>query len=244
MSRVFAQRRNLRHTETMTTRRERLRAATIEEIKAAALSQIVESGGPSLSLRGVARDIGMSPAGLYRYYDGRDALLTELIADAYNALADAVEEGIHSGGDQPIEKFVSGIRAYRMWAISYPNRFLLIYGTPIPGYEAPVGGPTVDASRRLGGALFQAGVDAWRSGHMETPILRREVTESERELAWQIDPDIPAELVPAMLGTWAHFHGVVTLEVLHQFDWMYGAESEVFFEGEVERLLASLGATS
>ena len=68
--------------------------------------------------------------------------------------------------------------------------------------------------------------------------------ESERELVWQIDPDIPAELVPAMLGTWAHFHGVVTLEVLHQFDWMYGAESEVFFEGEVERLLASLGATS
>ena len=241
MSRVFAKRRESRHTEIMTTRRERLRAATIEEIKAAALSQIAEAGGPSLSLRGVARDIGMSPAGLYRYYDGRDALLTELIADAYNALADAVEAGVLSSGDEPVERFVSGLRTYRMWAISHPNRFLLIYGTPIPGYEAPVGGPTVDASRRVGGALFQSGIDAWRSGVLEIPALGRVPTDAERKFASELDPDMPVELVPAMLGTWAHFHGVVTLEVLHQLNWMYGDDTEVFFEGEIERILKSLG---
>lgn len=241
MSRVFAQYLDVRKTGHMTTRRERLRAATIDEIKAAALSQIAESGGPSLSLRGVAREIGMSPAGLYRYYDGRDALLTDLIADAYNDLADAVEAGIASGGESPRERFVAGIRAYRAWAITHPNRFLLIFGTPIPGYEAPVDGPTVEANRRMGEALFGVGIDAWRLGQMSIPLLGRDVTESERELAAQIDPDLPVELVPAMLGTWAHFHGVVTLEVLHQLNWMYGADAGVFFEGEVKRLLASLG---
>jgi AcrR family transcriptional regulator len=227
----------------MTTRRERLRATTIEDIKAAALSQIAESGGPSLSLRGVARDIGMSPAGLYRYYDGRDALLTDLIADAYNALADAVEVGIESDGGTPTDRFVSGIRAYRAWALSHPNRFLLIFGTPIPGYEAPIGGPTVEANRRLGEALFRSGIDAWRTGDMRVPSLGREVTDGERDLAAELDPDLPAELIPAMLGTWAHFHGLVTLEVLHQYNWMYGADTEVFFDGEIARMLTSLGTS-
>jgi AcrR family transcriptional regulator len=228
----------------MTTRRERLRAATIDEIKSAALSQIAESGGPSLSLRRVAREIGMSPAGLYRYYDARDDLLTDLIADAYNDLADAVEEGISADAATPSERFAAGIRAYRAWAITFPNRFLLIFGTPIPGYEAPVDGPTVDANRRMGEALFGVGVEAWRTGQMTVPELGREATESEHELAASIDPDMPVELVPAMLGTWAHFHGLVTLEVLHQFNWMYGDDTEVFFEGEIERLLTSLGLPS
>lgn len=241
MSSVFAKCLDVRKTGSMTTRRERLRASTIDEIKAAALSQIAESGGPSLSLRGVAREIGMSPAGLYRYYDGRDALLTDLIADAYNDLADAVEAGIASGGGTPSEKFVAGIHGYRTWAITFPNRFLLIFGTPIPGYAAPADGPTVEANRRMGEALFGIGIQAWRAGQMSVPALGRDVTESERELAAQIDPDLPVELVPAMLGTWAHFHGVVTLEVLHQFNWMYGADARVFLEGEIERLLTSLG---
>ena len=74
----------------MSTRRELTRTATIAQIKQAALDQIEHEGAPALSIRGVARAIGMSPAGLYRYYDGRDALLTDLLADAYMDLARAV----------------------------------------------------------------------------------------------------------------------------------------------------------
>ena len=225
----------------MTTRRERLRAATIHEIKAAALSQIAESGGPSLSLRGVAREIDMSPAGLYRYYDGRDALLTDLIADAYNDLADAVEAGIAASEGTPAEMLAAAARAYRAWAIDFPNRFLLIFGTPIPGYAAPEDGPTVEANRRMGQALFTAGFAAWRSGSRVVPEIGREATPGERELAALIDPDMPEVLVPAMLGTWAHFHGLVTLEILHQLNWMYGDSVDVFFEGELERSMRSMG---
>ena len=241
VSRVFAKRRESRHTEIMTTRRERLRAATIEEIKAAALSQIAEAGGPSLSLRGVARDIGMSPAGLYRYYDGRDALLTELIADAYNDLADAVEAAIAASTGPPAVTFAEAARAYRRWAVAYPNRFLLIFGTPIPGYEAPIDGPTVEANRRMGQALFTAGISAWRGGSRVMPDIGRETTAAESELATLIDSEMPVILVPTMLGAWAHLHGLVTLEVLHQLDWLYGDDVETFFDGEMVRMLASLG---
>jgi hypothetical protein len=77
---------------------------------------------------------------------------------------------------------------------------------------------------------------------MSVPRLGREVTDGERDLAADLDPDLPAELIPAMLGTWAHFHGLVTLEILHQYNWMYGDDTDVFFDGEIARLLTSLGA--
>ena len=224
----------------MTTRRERLRAKTIAEIKAAALAQIAEVGAPALSLRGVAREIGLSPAGLYRYYDGRDGLLTALITDAYHALADAVEQGIAAAGDDPVVRFADGIRAYRRWSLEHRNQFLLIFGSPIPGYAAPEGGPTVEANRRMGSAFFAVGIEAWRRGSFRPPAAGREPTPGERALAAEIDLDLPPALVPVMLGTWAHFHGLVTLEVLDQLHWVYGTETESFFEGELHRLLSSL----
>jgi AcrR family transcriptional regulator len=222
----------------MTTRRERLRAETIAEIKQAALDQIAEVGGTALSLRGVARAIGMSPAGLYRYYDGRDALLTDLITDAYGALADAVEAGIAAAAESPRERFGAGIKAYRQWSLDHPNQFLLIFGTPIPGYTAPEDGPTVAANRRMGEAFFAVAVDAWRRGLLSEPS--RGEAGGEPELAALIDPELPPPLIGVMLGTWARFHGLVTLEVLGQLDWMYGEDVDVFFESELERLLDDL----
>ncbi len=241
---MFAYARVFGQTAPMTTRRERLRTATFEEIKAAALSQIAEVGGPGLSLRGVARAIGMSPAGLYRYYDGRDDLLTDLIADAYADLASVVESAIDAGADSPRERFAAGIRAYRRWGLEHPNRFLLIFGTPIPGYEAPEDGPTVAGNRRMGEAFFSVGVDAWRRGEFAPVPLGRAVTEGERSLAAEIDPDLPPALVPVMLGTWAHFHGLVTLEILNQFQWVYGDETGMLFDSEMERLLDGIGLAS
>ena len=225
----------------MTTRRERLRATTAAEIKEAALVQIAEVGAPALSLRGVARAIGMSPAGLYRYYDGRDGLITELITDAYNALANAVEVGIGEAGDAPADQFAAGIRAYRRWALEHRNQFLLIFGTPIPGYAAPEGGPTVEANRRMGMAFFSIGVEAWRRGAFRATLGSRPPTPTEVELAADIDAELPPDLIPVMLGTWAHFHGLVSLEVLNQYDWLYGSDAAVFFEGELNRLMGAIG---
>jgi AcrR family transcriptional regulator len=231
---------SLMHTAVVSTRRERLRAATVAEIKEAALAQIAEVGGPGLSLRGVARSIGMSPAGLYRYYEGRDGLLTELITDAYNALADAVAEGVATSGEEPRGRFAGGIRAYRRWSLENPNQFLLIFGTPIPGYTAPEDGPTVAANRRMGQQFFMIGLEAWQRGTFRPPAGSPAPTSGEKELAELLDPEFPPELVPVMLGTWAHFHGLITLEVLNQLDWIYRDDAETFFNCEIERLLDSL----
>jgi len=226
-----------------TTRRDRLRASTIDDIKSAALDQIARRGGPSLSLRGVARDIGMSPAGLYRYYDGRDALLTDLITDAYTDLAEAVEGAIAADRGRPSDRFAAGVRAYRSWALEHPNRFLLIFGTPIPGYAAPEGGPTVEANRRLGAAFFGVAAEALGGGGI-APQVRREATVGEEAFADELAdvlPGIPGDVIGAMLGTWAHWHGLVSLEVTHQFDWIYGDDGDAFFEGEIARMIESLG---
>lgn len=242
---VFANYSNLCHnTEMATTRRERQREATIDEIKGAALVQIGLGGGPSLTIRGVARAIGMSPAGLYRYYEGRDALLTDLIADAYRDLAVAVEEAIaESQTERLAERFAAGVRAYRGWAVTNSNRFLLIFGTPIPGYAAPEDGPTVAANRRVGQAFFGVAAAAVAAGELKA-TSGRPPTAGERAFAAEIRPMLPelsAEMIGVLLGTWAHWHGLVALEVTQQFDWIYPDDRDVFFEGELRRMITSLG---
>jgi len=221
------------------TRRERVRAATIDEIKEAALRQIAGEGPAALSIRGVARAIGMSPAGLYRYYDGLDGLITELIADAYHDLADHVTEAT-AGGSPPRDRLRAGMLAYRRWCIDHPNRFLLIFGSPIPGYVAPEGGPTVEANRRVGAAFFAVAAEAWAVGEFDPPPLRRSVEPGEELLAAELGaPGFPPAGVAALLSTWAHFHGMVTLEVLNQLDWIYPDPGR-FYAGEIERMLDGL----
>ena len=218
------------------TRREKNRAATIEEIKGAALSQITSEGAGGLTLRGIARAIGMSPAGLYRYYDGLDAIITELITDAYTDLADAVIAATATD-ETATARLREGMLAYRRWSVDHPNRFLLIFGTPIPGYAAPEGGPTVEANRRIGEAFMSVLIEGWRRGEFSMPERARPAQPGEIELASLAAPDLPPTSVGAFLGTWAHFHGMVTLEILNQLDWTY-EDPAAFYEAEVDALIA------
>ena len=130
------------------TRRERVRAENTTEIKEVALQQMAEQGAASLSLRSIAREMGMSAPALYRYFPNRDALVTALIVDAYNSLADtlqAASDGQVSGDYNG--RFRAVTRAYREWALSHRAEYALIYGTPIPGYEAPRDETVMPAAR-------------------------------------------------------------------------------------------------
>jgi AcrR family transcriptional regulator len=225
-----------------TTRRQRLRAATIEEIKSAALEEIAANGAAALSMRGIARGIGISPAGLYRYYEGLDALITELITDAYNDLADAVEAATTEQGTA-LERLRSGMIAYRRWSVAHPNRFLLIFGTPIPGYAAPAGGSTVQANMRIGRAFFAPLLDGWRQGDLRLPTGSRQAQPGEEAFVAENAPGFPAEWMSVFLGAWAHFHGMVSLEILNQLEWIY-PDAGVFYEVEIDRLLSSWLALS
>ncbi|MFD0891211.1 TetR/AcrR family transcriptional regulator, partial [Streptosporangium algeriense] len=112
--------------------RERYRAQVRAEIKECAWEQIATAGASALSLNAIAKRMGMSGPALYRYYAGRDDLITELVGDAYRSLADTL---------RPLSREGAGLEALahaiRRWALEDPQRYLLIYGTPVPGYHAP-----------------------------------------------------------------------------------------------------------
>jgi AcrR family transcriptional regulator len=226
----------------MTGLRARRRASTLEKIKRAALDQIAADGASALSIRGVARAVGMSPAGLYRYYEGRDALLTDLLVDAYTDLAEAVEATAAGPGSLGA-RFGAAVLAYRRWAIDHPNRFLLIFGTPVPGYAAPEGGPTVEANRRMGRAFFGLAGEAWAAGMLAAPEGGPSLGEPEAALLEEIRssaPGFPGPLIPRMIGAWAHWHGLVILEVTNQLHWIY-PDPEAFFRSQVGEILARFG---
>lgn len=121
------------------SRRERTHAATAAEIKAVSRRLMVEQGTASLNLRSVARDMGMTPSALYRYFDSRDALLTALIIESYDDVGSVAEHAAATipADCHPLDAFMTVAHAFREWAVKQPHAFGLLFGARVPGYEAP-----------------------------------------------------------------------------------------------------------
>ncbi|RZS90214.1 TetR family transcriptional regulator [Motilibacter rhizosphaerae] len=122
------------------TARARVRAELTAAILDAARAQLASSGAAALSLRAVARDVGMVSSAVYRYFASRDELLTALIVETYDALGEAVEQAdaaARERGSSPGERWLAAARAFRAWAGAHPHEFALVYGSPVPGYAAP-----------------------------------------------------------------------------------------------------------
>ncbi|MGX5656143.1 TetR/AcrR family transcriptional regulator [Geodermatophilus nigrescens] len=147
----------------MPTTRERVRAEITAEITAAARRQLAEVGAASLSLRAVARDVGMVSSAVYRYFPSRDDLLTRLIIDGYDALGTAAETADDPAAG-PEERWAAVCGAVRDWARAHPHEYALLYGSPVPGYSAPR--DTVPAASRVGIVLGTILGDAARAGRL------------------------------------------------------------------------------
>ena len=251
----------------MTGRRERLRAELVRDIKDAALGQLREVGAEDLSLRAIARDVGMSPAGLYRYFDGRDALLTSLIEEGFDDLADHLftaisqPELVHAGHGRPapavpevaaadappVERQLALARAYRAWGLAHPNEFGLLYGDPVRGYSAPAGGVTVTANSRVSQAMLTPLVEALLAGRLVVPPSYAAITSDPggERLAADIAAIVGHEIGPgaalSLIGAWARLHGIVSLEVFGQFHWLYPSDATPLFEAEMAAMVADLG---
>jgi AcrR family transcriptional regulator len=123
----------------MTGLRARVRAELTSEIKRLAREQMAAEGPANLNLRAIARELGMASSAIYRYFASRDDLLTALIVDAYDdlgAVAEAADASVPA--DRPTERIVAVSRAAFAWARARPSQYLLLFGTPVPGYVAPV----------------------------------------------------------------------------------------------------------
>jgi AcrR family transcriptional regulator len=222
----------------VTPRRERLRAATIDEIKQTALRLMRESGTVDVRFTDIARAMDLTPPALYRYFADRDALLNALIADAYTQLGRDVAQARDA---VPVEdlggRLLAVAQAYRQWARREPQQFSLIFGLPLPGYVAPQDGPTTEAAQGAMAQLSQLFLDAQSQGRLGRPLLA-EVTPALCEVAKEKqDAGIPAESFQAMLYAWTALHGFTTLEAYGHFEWMGDEAREDLFLGQV-RLVA------
>ncbi|MFQ5613732.1 MAG: TetR/AcrR family transcriptional regulator [Anaerolineae bacterium] len=228
------------------TRRERLREATYTEIKHIARRQMAEQGAAALSLNAIAREMGLTTPALYRYFANRDALVTELIVDAYGSLGDALET---ADSARPETDYAGRFRAlclaYRDWALQHPQDYTLIYGTPIPGYHAPRERTIPLAARvmEVFGFLLRA---AWDAGQLVIPPAYTHLPPQLHRLAAAIlaaypdRPPGPVGLLALAVILWSQIHGIVWAE-LHTHFPPGLADSGELFAVEVEAMSQRLG---
>lgn len=127
---------------------------------------LATEGAAGLSLRAVTRELGMVSSAVYRYVANRDELLTLLVVDAYTELADAVDAAVAAAGDRPWdERVVVAGAAFRAWAVGDPSRYALLYGSPVPGYEAPAE-RTVEPGTRVTFALLRLLAEGVEAGEV------------------------------------------------------------------------------
>jgi len=139
------------------SRRVRLRAGMVDEIKAVARRQLAEGGPGAMSLRGIARELGTASSALFRYFPSYNDLISALVVDAYNSLADAVVSAVEARPpDDHAGRWFAICQVYRRWALDNSGEFALLFGTPVPGYEAPeeITGPAASRSIEVALGLY------------------------------------------------------------------------------------------
>jgi AcrR family transcriptional regulator len=244
-------------TETRRNRslgaRERARAEITAAIKEEASRQLAERGAAQLSLRAVARELGMVSSALYRYFPSRDDLLTALITDAYDALGAAAEDALADSRRRtasPPARWLAVCRAVRGWALAHPHAYALVYGSPVPGYEAPQS--TTGPASRAALALVAVVAEAHATGtlqpdpggpHRETGAESALPAELERDaaaLAARLGLDLPPAATNALVAAWAQLFGLISFELFGQFTRVVEARDD-FFDHSARALGAAVG---
>jgi AcrR family transcriptional regulator len=214
--------------------RARVRREMIDEIKNAARRRLAIDG-PDLALRAVARDLGIVPSALYRYFGSRDALLTALITDAYDELGAAAEAA--EAAVEPADfrgRWMALCRAVRVWALANPSEYTLLYGSPVPGYRAPA--DTTPPASRVVVALIGVLNDAAAAGALAAtperpppPGLRADLAQLVEQAPGEpVDPRRSDRVVLAGLAAWTQLFGLVGFEVFGRLDQMFVHPAEHF----------------
>ncbi|WP_432157998.1 TetR/AcrR family transcriptional regulator [Streptomyces sp. bgisy153] len=215
--------------ENVRTPRERYRAQVRTEIKQRAWEQIATAGASALSLNAIAKQMGMSGPALYRYFGGRDELITELVRDAYRSLADTLRAASGAGAD------VRALgHALRGWALADPQRYFLIHGTPVPGYHAP------DDTTSIASEIMAIFLDACAELPPDGPVTPFD-THLEDHRDWADGHPAPAPVLHRALVLWTRLHGVLSLELAGHFTGM-GFDPARLFAAELDALTGRPGS--
>jgi AcrR family transcriptional regulator len=225
---------------TSTGLRARVRAELTQEIKDQARRQLAEEGASSLSLRAIARELGMVSSGIYRYFKSRDQLLTALIIDAYESLGDAVEAA--DGGYERTDfagRWSACCHAVRGWALQHPQEYALVYGSPVPGYHAPE--DTNIPASRVTQALVAVVREAAAAGALRSPFVPEMApafSKAAVKEALLVEArgliGVPHDASIRAVVAWTQLFGVVSFELFGRFVDIVDDVSAVFDQAVLE----------
>ena len=236
------------------TRRDRLRAATMEEITATARRLLVEQGPEAVSLRAIAREMGMTAPGLYRYYGSREELLRHVIAEIFRELSTGIRRAIHEAVDPPAPagearqpahlalKMVAACREFRRWSLTHKDEFALLFGVPLPGFDDGRFDIAEECALEFAGTFYALFLELWNAIHFPIPA------------ASQIDPglraqlsrfrgtprtDVPDGAILVFLRCWMLLYGAVSMEVFGHLGFALGDPAPMFdiTLGDIARLV-------
>ncbi|MGV0850203.1 TetR/AcrR family transcriptional regulator [Mycolicibacterium phlei] len=216
--------------------RERIEAQIIELGR----RHLVTDGAAGLSLRAIARDLGMVSSAVYRYVKSRDELLTLLLVDAYSELADRVDAA-RAGGGTWRERLLAMAHAARRWAVERPSSWALLYGSPVPDYHAPPE-RTVEPGTRVVAALFEVVAEAVAAGEVVPsecavpPQLSADFDRLRAEFDFSADDSVVARC----FLLWAALIGAVSLEVFGQYGPGTITDPEGLFDLQVRLLIDAI----
>ncbi|MGN6172447.1 MAG: TetR/AcrR family transcriptional regulator [Streptosporangiaceae bacterium] len=202
------------------SRRDRVRAATADEIKQTARRILVAEGPEACSLRAIAREMGMTAPALYRYFDSREDLIKHVVADIFTEIADGIHAAVEaagqaSGGDM-VAKLVAACGEFRSWSLGHKEEFGLLFGTPLPGLEAVHDDVIDDCAAKFSGEFFALFLELWRKHPFPVPgddqidPSLREQLAHYREL---LGAELPLGAGLTFLRCWVRLYGMVSLEV-------------------------------
>ncbi|MCW2617013.1 MAG: Transcription regulator, TetR-like [Modestobacter sp.] len=222
-----------------TTARERARAELTAEITDLARAQLATVGAAGLSLRAVARELGMASSAMYRYFPSRDDLLTRLIIDGYDALG-AVAEAADDPGAGPTDRWLAVCRSVRGWASAHPHEYALLYGSPVPGYSAPR--DTVPAAARVGLVLGRVLGDAAHAGAlpMASGLRTGTVSTDLTEALGGEHPALDDRVRSRALLAWSGLFGAVSFELFGHFVGSV-TDADAFFDDAMRDLAGLVG---
>ncbi len=229
------------------SRRDRVRAETTEEIKQTARRILVEQGPEAVTLRAIARDMGVTAPALYRYFGSHEELLRSVVGDIFGELAEEIHAAIEaadaaSGADMARKmagKMAAACQGFRQWALAHKAEFGLLFGTPLPGVNVEDDDFAEECARKFAGTFYALFLELWQKNPFPVPSPEEIDPGLRKQLVRYRDgigADVPLGVLLIFLRCWVRLYGIVSMEVFGHLGFALDDPGPIF-----EITLAELG---
>jgi AcrR family transcriptional regulator len=239
------------------SRRDRLRAATVQEIKETARRLLVSQGPGAVTLRAIAREMGMTAPGLYRYFSSHEELIKHVIADIFSELADDLDAAVAAAGAAAAGKevvagltgkMVAACQEFRRWSLAHKEEYSLLFGSPLPGLSDEPDEIIDECGTRFAGVFFALFLELWQRNPFPVPAPEELDPALRRQLELYLDAimagfpsaRLPAGAMLTFLRCWTRLYGAVTLEVFGHLRFALDDPAPMF-EYTLSEMAAALG---